>query len=160
MNVWQRPPFEVSTDKARLDIDTIHAVLAGAYWSPGIQRDIVERAIASSLCFGAYCEGAQVGFARIVTDRATFAYLCDVFVVEAWRGRGIGKLMMECIKAHPDLENLRRWMLATADAHGLYAQYGFRPIGAPERLMEIADPEVYRRLATRVHLPGQESPGV
>lgn len=147
MKVWQRPPFEVSTDKARLDIDTIHSVLSRTYWSPGIQRDVVERAIAGSLCFGAYCDRAQVGFARIVSDGATFAYLCDVFVVEQWRGRGVSKLMMECIKAHPALQNLRRWMLATADAHGLYGQYGFRPIAAPERFMEIVEPDVYRRLA-------------
>lgn len=147
MNVWQRTPFEISTDKARLDVDKIHSVLAQTYWSPGIPRDIVERAIAGSLCFGAYCEGALVGFARIVSDYATFAYLCDVFVVEQWRGRGISKFMLECIKAHPKLANLRRWMLATADAHGLYAQFGFRPVAAPDRLMELLDADVYRRLA-------------
>jgi len=160
MNVWQRPPFEVSTDKARLDIDVIHSVLARMYWSPGVPREVVERAIAGSLCFGAYCDGALIGFARVVTDGATFAYLCDVFVLEQWRGRGVSKLMMECIKAHPQLQNLRRWMLATADAHGLYAQFGFRPLDAPDRFMQIHDPDVYRRMAAGRGSASQDGPVV
>jgi GNAT superfamily N-acetyltransferase len=147
MHHWTRPPLEVSTDPTRLDVALIHDFLRRTYWSPDIPREIVERGIAGSLNFGAYAHGAQVGFARVVTDRATFAYLCDVFVVEAWRGRGISKFMMECILAHPELQNLRRWMLATADAHGLYRQFGFQPLGKPERMMEIVEPGVYQRLA-------------
>lgn len=143
MKVWHRAPFEISTDKARLDVALIHENLARSYWSSGIQREVVERAIANSVCFGAYHACEQVGFARVVSDCATFAYLCDVFVVAAWRGRGISKFLMECVKAHPDLQRLRRWMLATRDAHGLYAQFGFTPISAPERFMQIHDPHVY-----------------
>ena len=143
MKVWHRAPFEISTDKARLDVALIHENLARSYWSSGIQREVVERAIANSVCFGAYHAREQVGFARVVSDCATFAYLCDVFVVAAWRGRGISKFLMECVKAHPDLQRLRRWMLATRDAHGLYAQFGFTPISAPERFMQIHDPHVY-----------------
>jgi len=143
VKVWHRAPFEISTDKARLDVALIHENLARSYWSPGIQREVVERAIANSVCFGAYHACEQVGFARVVSDCATFAYLCDVFVVAAWRGRGISKFLMECVKAHPDLQRLRRWMLATRDAHGLYAQFGFTPISAPERFMQIHDPHVY-----------------
>lgn len=143
MKVWHRAPFEISTDKARLDVALIHENLARSYWSSGIQREVVERAIANSVCFGAYHAREQVGFARVVSDCATFAYLCDVFVVAAWRGRGISKFLMDCVKAHPDLQRLRRWMLATRDAHGLYAQFGFTPISAPERFMQIHDPHVY-----------------
>jgi GNAT superfamily N-acetyltransferase len=143
VKVWHRAPFEISTDKARLDVALIHENLARSYWSSGIQREVVERAIANSVCFGAYHAREQVGFARVVSDCATFAYLCDVFVVAAWRGRGISKFLMECVKAHPDLQRLRRWMLATRDAHGLYAQFGFTPISAPERFMQIHDPHVY-----------------
>lgn len=148
MHTWTRSPFEVSTDPARLDVALIHDFLRRTYWSPDIPREIVERGIAGSLTFGAYAQGGQVGFARVVTDRATFAYLCDVFVLEAWRGRGISKFMMECIVAHPDLQNLRRWMLATADAHGLYRQFGFSGLGKPERMMEIVVPDIYQRMAT------------
>ena len=143
---WFRPPIEVSTDPARLDIGIIHSTLARMYWSPGIQFDIVERAIAHSLCFGAYDGASQVGFARVLSDRASFAYLCDVFVLEPWQGRGISKFMMECIKGHPQLQNLRRWMLGTSDAHGLYAQFGFRAPAAPDRIMEILEPGIYARL--------------
>ena len=147
MHTWTHPPFEISTDPARLDIATIHAFLAGTYWSPEIPREIVERAIGGSLNFGAYEGDAQVGFVRVVTDRATFAYLCDVFVLEPWRGRGLSKLMMECVMSHPELQNLRRWMLATADAHGLYRQFGFASLARPERMMEITVPDIYQRLA-------------
>lgn len=148
MHTWTRLPVEVSTDDTRLDIDLIHHFLARTYWSPGIPRDILERALANSLNFGAYAAGKQLGFARIVTDRATFAYLCDVFVVEAWRGRGVSKFIMECVMGHPELQNLRRVMLATADAHGLYRQFGFAVIARPERMMEIVAPDIYQRLGS------------
>ena len=139
--------YVISTDRARLDVVLIHGVLAASYWSAGIPIDVVRRAIAGSLAFGVYAAGGgQVGFARIVTDRATFAYLADVFVVEAERGRGLSKWLMSVIVAHPDLQGLRRWLLGTRDAHGLYAQFGFAPLRAPERFMERHDPEVYVRL--------------
>ena len=115
-----------------------------AYWSPGVPIDVVERAIAGSIVFGLYCGNAQAGLARVVSDRATFAWLCDVFVLPEHRGQGLGKWLMECVKAHPDLQGLRRWMLATRDAHGLYEQFGFTPVDQG-RFMEIRDPDVYNR---------------
>lgn len=145
MHTWSRAEFSISTDPEKLDLDVIHGYLARSYWSPQIPRDVIARAIRGSLCFGLYCEAVQIGFARVITDRATFAYLADVFVLEDWRGRGLSKFMMECIRAHPDLQGLRRWMLATADAHGLYTQFGFRSLGHPESMMEIVDPDIYRR---------------
>ena len=135
----------VDDDPARLDMDVIHGFLAGSYWAQGIPREVVERAVRGSLCFGLYDGERQVGFARVVTDRATFAYLADVFVLEAYRGRGLSKLLVAEVLGHPSLQGLRRWMLATRDAHSLYAQYGFKPLSAPERFMEMHDPDVYRR---------------
>jgi len=139
------PSYEITTDPRRFDIDAIHAFLARSYWSPDIPRAVVERAIANSLCFGLLHDGAQVGFARIITDRATFAYLADVYVLEGHRGRGLAHRLMRAVMGHPDLQGLRRMMLATRDAHALYAGYGFRPLKAPERMMEVHDPDVYRR---------------
>jgi GNAT superfamily N-acetyltransferase len=137
----------VSTDAARLDVDLVHRFLSEeAYWSSGIPRDVVERAIAGSIPFGAYDGAAQVGFARVVTDRATFAYLADVFVLESHRGRGVGKLLVETALAHPDLQGLRRWLLMTRDAHALYAKFGFAPLATPERSMERHDRDVYARM--------------
>lgn len=138
--------YEISTDPARLDLGAVHAYLTRSYWSAGIPRDVVERAAANSLCFGVYhaTEG-QVGFARVVTDHATFAYLCDVYVLEAHRGRGLSKRLMAAISAHPDLQGLRRFMLGTKDAHGLYSQFGFTPLANPSRMMEILRPDVYRQ---------------
>lgn len=142
--------YEVSVDPTRLDLDVIHGYLTRSYWSPGISREIVERAVVNSLCFGVYAgDGNQVGFARLVTDRATFAYLADVFVLEAHRGKGLSKQLMEAIIAHPELQNLRRWTLATRDAHQLYARYGFTSVAKPDRLMERHDPDVYARLKPR-----------
>ena len=139
--------YEISADPARLDLGTIHRYLSEeAYWSPGIPREIVERAIANSLCFGVYtAAGAQVGFARLITDRATYAYLADVFILPEHRGQGLSKRLMEAIIAHPELQGLRRWMLATRDAHSLYARYGFTPLANPPRLMERHDPNVYAK---------------
>jgi len=128
----------VSTDPERLDIDRIHRFLSSAYWSPGVPRDVVERAIAHSLPFGLYpASGEQVGFARAITDRATYAYLADIYVEIAHRGHGLGKFLVACVRSHPELQGLRRWALATADAHGLYAQYGFGPASHPTRHMYI-----------------------
>jgi GNAT superfamily N-acetyltransferase len=137
------PAYEISTDPARLDLDAIHAFLTQSYWSPGIPRATVARAIANSLCFGVFWQGQQVGFARMVTDKTTFAYLCDVYVLEAHRGHGVSKQLMKQVMEHPDLQGLRRMMLATRDAHGLYAQYGFTALSAPDRIMEIVRPDIY-----------------
>ena len=137
--------YEISTDSARLDVDAIHAFLTQSYWSPGIPRATVARAIANSLCFGVFWQGQQVGFARMVTDRTTFAYLCDVYVLEAHRGHGLAKQLMDRVMRHPDLQGLRRMMLATRDAHGLYAQFGFTALSAPDRIMEVVNPEIYSK---------------
>ena len=135
----------VSTDPARLDLDVIHGFLKTAYWCENLPREVIERAIRNSLCFGVYDDGRQVGFARVITDRATYAYLADVFVLETHRGRGLSQRLMQAIVAHPDLQGLRRWSLLTRDAHGLYAQFGFQPLSQPERHMERFDPDVYKR---------------
>jgi GNAT superfamily N-acetyltransferase len=121
---WQRGEYEISTDPARLDLAVTHRFLSEeAYWSPGVPLDVVKRAIEASINFGLYKDGAQVGFTRVVSDRATFAWICDVFVLPEHRGYGLGKWLMECVTSHPELQGLRRWMLATRDAHGLYEQY-------------------------------------
>ena len=140
---WKRGPFEVDTDPHRLDVAMVHAFLSTSYWARGIPRDVVERSIRGSLCFGVYDGAAQVGFARVISDCATYAYLADVFVVESHRGRGLAKWLMACIKGHPDLQGLRRWSLATRDAHGLYRQFGFGPPSDPSVGMEIVDRNVY-----------------
>jgi GNAT superfamily N-acetyltransferase len=140
----RRDNFLISTDPSRLDARAIHAYLDRSYWAADIPIDVVERAIRGSLCFGLYDGDQQIGFARTVTDRATFAYLADVYVLESYRGRGLATWMMRVIMAHPDLQGLRRFSLATKDAHGLYAQFGFAPLAHPDRHMEIARPDVYR----------------
>ena len=126
--------YEISTDPGRLDLDVIHRFLSQAYWSPGVPRDVVERSIAGSLPFGLYApDGAQAGFARAVTDRATFAWVADVFVLEPHRGHGLAAWLMRTLLAHPDLRDLRRIVLATRDAHALYLGLGFVPLPTPER---------------------------
>ncbi|HVU23297.1 MAG TPA: GNAT family N-acetyltransferase [Opitutus sp.] len=149
-------PFEIrhgdyliTDDPARLDLEAIHGYLAHeSYWAGGVPREVVERAVRNSLCLGIYsAAGAQVGLARIVTDYATFAWLCDVFVLEAHRRHGLGKALIQAVLAHPRLQGLRRFSLATRDAHGLYAQFGFTPPASPQSLMERRDPDVYRRAA-------------
>jgi GNAT superfamily N-acetyltransferase len=141
----QRGEYEISTDPKRLDVTAIHAFLTQSYWSPGIPRAVIERAIDNSLCFGLYRQGEQVGFARVVTDKATFAYLADVFVLEAHRGQGLSKWLIQVVKGHQDLQGLRRFMLGTKDAHGLYKQFGFGELANPSRMMEILRPDVYRQ---------------
>jgi GNAT superfamily N-acetyltransferase len=134
----------------RLDRDMIYRFLSlESYWARGLPRAVFERALTGSLCFGAYEGDRQVAFARVITDRATFGYLADVFVLPEWRGQGIAHAMMRFILDAPDLQNLRRFMLATADAHGLYADFGFSALSAPERLMERLDQGVYQRLAAQ-----------
>lgn len=142
---WRRDRYCISTDKAKLDIAFIHAFLSHSYWAEGIPQEIVERAIEHSLCFGIYENEQQIGFGRIVTDYATFAYISDVFISEPYRGRGLSKWLIEVMTAHPQLQGLRRWMLMTRDAHGLYQQFGFTGPKTPERIMEITNPDIYRR---------------
>jgi GNAT superfamily N-acetyltransferase len=134
----------VTTDRSRLDLDTIHGFLTTSYWARGIPRETVARAMEHSLCFGAFDGDRQVGFARVISDRATFAYVCDVFVLDSDRKRGVGKSLMAAIRAHPELQGLRRWTLATRDAHGLYRQFGFGAPAHPERQMEVLDRNPYR----------------
>jgi len=135
------PEFEISTDRARLDIELVHEVLRKSYWAEGRRRTVVERSIENSLCFGVYRGGHQVAFARVVSDRAVFAYLMDVFVVPEFRGRGISKALVRAVLDHPDLQNLRLFLLGTRDAHGLYEKFGFRPLAEPERMMAIQNPD-------------------
>jgi GNAT superfamily N-acetyltransferase len=140
----RRDGFLISTDPARLDLDVVHGFLTNCYWAKGIPREVVARSMERALCFGIYdTRGQQVGFARVISDFATIAYVGDVFVLETHRGRGLGKWLMQCITQHPALQNLRRWILTTRDAHGLYSQVGFAPVKAPERFMELHDPSVY-----------------
>jgi GNAT superfamily N-acetyltransferase len=144
-----RGDFLISTDPARLDLDVIHNFLSNCYWAKGVPREVVARSIEHALCFGVYDgSGAQVGFARVISDFATVAYVGDVFVLDSHRGQGRGKWLMECITQHPALQGLRRWILTTRDAHGLYQQVGFTPVKFPERYMERHDPHVYE---TRAH---------
>jgi GNAT superfamily N-acetyltransferase len=129
--------IEISTDPSRLDVGMIHAFLANSYWVPGISRSSVENCIKHSLCFGAYTEGRQIGFARVVTDYVRFAHILDVFVLAEFRGRGLGKLLMKELLSHPALASIVRFTLGTKDAHGLYAQFGFTVPASPERQMEL-----------------------
>lgn len=135
-------PITISTDPARHDLDAIHRIVAGTYWSPNIRREVVAEALRNSIAAVAIDEstGQTVGIARVVTDRATFAWLCDVCVEEPWRGQGISRRMLEALERHPDLQTLRRWCLATRDAHGLYEKFGYRPVPA-DRWMEKPCPK-------------------
>ncbi len=133
---WHRDGFTINTDHARLDLDAVYDFLSTSYWARGIPRDVMERSIAHAIPFGIYEGTRQVGFARVVTDRATVAYIGDVFVLEPWRGRGLSRWLMECMLAHPELQGFRRWFLLTSDAHGLYEKFGFTPLAAPDRWME------------------------
>jgi GNAT superfamily N-acetyltransferase len=138
-------PYEISTDNERLDIDLIHEFLRSSYWAKDIPREVVEKAIEHSLCFGAFCAGRQIGFGRVVTDFATFGYVADVFVIPEHRGQGVSKLILRAMLDHTRLQGLRRLLLATRDAHSLYAQFGFAPVAHPEHLMTIHNPDVYKK---------------
>jgi GNAT superfamily N-acetyltransferase len=142
---WTRDGFTISTDPARIDVDLVHGFLTRSYWAEGIPREVVRRSIEHSLNFGVYEGASLVGFARVITDRATFAYLGDVFVLEAYRGRGLARWLLEVIHAHPELQNLRRWVLLTRDAHALYREAGYAPLSAPDRYMERWVPGIYTR---------------
>lgn len=141
---WALGRYRVSTDPRRLDVGVVHGFLTRSYWAEGIPRALVERSIENSLSFGLYDGERQVGFARVVTDRATFAYLADVFVLESHRKRGLSKWLLECVLSHPELQGLRRWQLATKDAHTLYARFGFET-PEPGNLMEIRRRDLYRQ---------------
>ena len=143
---WRRGEYTISTDKRRVDLAAVHGYLTRSYWAEGIPRQIVQRSIEHSLVFGVYKGAEQVGFARIVSDIATFAYLSDVFILEAYRGQGLSVWLMECIVAHPDLQGLRRWTLFTRDAHGLYEKVGFTRTTSAERLMTRDFPTIYKEI--------------
>jgi GNAT superfamily N-acetyltransferase len=141
-------PIEITNDLSRIDLGRVHAWLARkSYWAGQMPRSVFDRAVNGSLCFGAINAGATVGFARVISDRATFAYIADVFVDPERRGVGISKAIMSAIMRHPELQDLRVWLLVTSDAHGLYAQHGFQAPARPERIMERRDPDVYQRMA-------------
>ena len=138
-----RGEYVISTDRSRIDVAAVRAFLSQTYWSPGIPEDVVRRGIAGAICFGIYRGSEQVGFARVITDQATYAYLSDVYVLEPHRGRGLSKWLMEVIMSHPSLQGLRRFALSTRDAHGLYRQFGFELVANPERQMEIMRRNIY-----------------
>lgn len=141
---WSKDLYLISTDNRLLDIGLIHSFLSReSYWAKGIPRHIVEDSTRNSICFGLYTDGQQIGFGRVVSDYVTFAYLADIFIIDQFRNKGLAKWLMECIRDHPSLQGLRRWMLATRDAHGLYEQYGFTPLKNPEIFMEKHDPDIY-----------------
>ena len=137
--------YLVSTDRALIDTEVVFEVLTSSYWANGIRREIVVRSIDNALCFGIYKGREQVGFARVISDFATYAYIGDLFIVESHQGRGLGKFLMESILKHPQLQGLRRWSLVTRDAHGLYEKFGFEALKKPENYMEILNPDVYKR---------------
>ena len=135
---WSKAEFSVSDRIESMDVTMVHGFLTTSYWARGIDKSTVERALANSLCLGVFHNGKQIGFGRAVTDRSTFAYLADVFILEEYRGRGLGKWLVDCFLEHEELQGLRRWLLATLDAHGLYRQKGFVPLQEPQRFMEIS----------------------
>jgi ribosomal protein S18 acetylase RimI-like enzyme len=137
--------YSISTNPKRLDLDAIHGFLSRSFWAEGIPKKLVARSIRNSLCFGVFHDRDQVGFARVVTDRATFAYLCDVYILESHRGKGLSKWLVEAVMAHPELQGLRRLQLVTRDAHGLYKRFGFRAPKNPDRHMEIFRRGMYVR---------------
>lgn len=146
MVVTEMGRFLISTDQTNLDVDVVYNFLTRSYWAAGIPRETVVRAIENSLCFGMYDNAKQIGFARVISDFATYAYIADVFILEAYRERGLGKELMASIMSHPKLQGLRRWELGTRDAHGLYAQFGFKPVDNPSPIMmEIVNADIYSR---------------
>lgn len=144
--MFEQEGYTISTDNAKLDIGVIHHYLSEeSYWAKNIPLEVVKRSIDNSLCFGLYHQHTQIGFARLITDKATFAYLADVFIIESYRGKGLSKWLVQTIQIYPEVQGLRRWMLGTKDAHGLYAQFGWTPL--PEemvsRFMQLHNPDVY-----------------
>jgi GNAT superfamily N-acetyltransferase len=146
---YERDQFFIYTDPAKANPEAIHKYLSnGSYWAEYIPYETVANSLKNSMCFSLYTGEKQIGLARVITDKATFAYLCDVYVLPDFRGQGLSKWLMECVKGHPDLQTIRRFMLATKDAHGLYEQFGFKPTAAPERLMEIVNRDIYKTPVT------------
>jgi GNAT superfamily N-acetyltransferase len=141
---WQKDEFTITTDKKKMDIVVIHQFISQSYWAKGIPIATMQKAIEGSFCFGVFHGERQVGFARVVTDKATFAYLADVFIIEEYRGKGLSKWLMEIIIGQPELQGLRRFLLATRDAHGLYRQFGFKDMVSAENLMQIHNPDIYK----------------
>jgi GNAT superfamily N-acetyltransferase len=140
-NIFLKKGFLISTDKSLIDFEAVYKYLdEDSYWAGGIPAETLHRAIENSMCFGIYQGHTQAGFARVVSDKATFAFICDVFVLPEYRRQGLSKWLMQTIVEHPDLQGLRRWSLATADAHGLYSQFGFTPVNRPDRWMEKFKP--------------------
>jgi GNAT superfamily N-acetyltransferase len=144
-HVWSKGDYEISTDPARINVVLVHEFLTNSYWAKGISSETAKKSIENSICFGVYFGRQQVGFARIISDLATFAYLADVFIVPDYRGRGLSRWLLQCIVGHSDLHGLRRWMLATKDAHGLYEKLGFTTLKNPESWMEIHRPDIYTK---------------
>ena len=142
---WQRGDYTISTEKSRLNLDVIHQFLDNSYWAAGRSVETIRRSIENSVSFGIYKGTEQVGFARVITDYATFAWIADVFVLEEHRGKGLSKWLMEVIITHPELQGFRRWVLATKDAHDLYRKFGFHELKLPERWMERHDPKTQER---------------
>lgn len=142
---WRKGDFQISTDQKLLDITVVHNFLAmQSEWARGIPLSILRRSLRNSLCFGVFHKAQQIGLARVISDYATIAYLGDVFIVPEFRGRGLSKWLMECVISHPNLQNLRRWILVTEDAHGLYKKYGFRQLENPDGFMELHNKRVYK----------------
>lgn len=142
---WQKAPFSVSTDPSRLDLKRVHAFLSASYWAQGIPFEVVQKSVQNSLCFGLYRETSQIGFARVVSDYATFAYLGDVYVEPEWRHQGLAQWLMSCVLAHTQLQGLRRFCLGTRDAHELYKKFGFKVIAQPENWLEIKISNIYQK---------------
>lgn len=142
---WNKDSYCISTDQSLLDIDVIYQFVSNSYWAKGIPGETLSKALAHSLCFGLYEQETQIGFARVITDGATFAYLADVFIVEQHQGKGLSKWLMEVVMSHPQLQGLRRFMLATRDAHGLYEKFGFTAIAEPQILMQVHRPNIYQQ---------------
>lgn len=143
-----RGDYTVTTDRSKIDLDVVHGYLASCYWAGEIPRETVENSIRLSYCFSVFERDQQVGFARVVTDFTTYAYIGDVFVLDSHRGRGLGKWLVQCIRENPNLQGLRRWSLVTRDAHGLYRHFGFQSPGMAERYMEIVDSDIYKKAGT------------
>lgn len=162
--LWEqrRGEYTVSSDPAQMDLDVIHGYLSRAYWCEGIPREMVERAMRHSLCFGLFKIDQQIGFARVITDSTTYAYLCDVFVLESHQGEGLGMWLMQCVMQHPDLQGLRRWSLITRSAHELYRRVGFSQLAKPQNYMELHAPNIYKTsrtadLSARAEIPSSEN---
>ncbi|MDB5208018.1 MAG: family acetyltransferase [Flavisolibacter sp.] len=142
---WMKDDFTISNDKSKVNMAYVHRFLSKSYWAEGIPFDVVQRSVNGSLCFSLLYKEEQIGFARVITDEATFAHLCDVFIDENYRGKGLSKWLMEVVLAYPTLQGLRRFMLATKDAHGLYQQHGFAPLTFTDKWMHIHNPNAYKK---------------